>query len=128
MTKSLVNRLYLKQALYSFKMIEDKVLAEQLNMFNKLIVDLENINVKIDDEDQGLLLLCALPRTHAHFKETLLYGRKSLTFVEFQSALCSKDSSEWKEHKLLTVGEGLVVKGKFLRKDDKVDKKKWKSQ
>ena len=33
MTKSLVNRLYLKQALYSFKMIEDKVLAEQLDMF-----------------------------------------------------------------------------------------------
>ena len=52
MTKSLVNRLYLKQALYSFKMIEDKVLAEQLDMFNKLILDLENIDVKIDDEDQ----------------------------------------------------------------------------
>lgn len=28
MTKSLVNRLYLKQALYAFKMSEDKVLAE----------------------------------------------------------------------------------------------------
>ena len=51
MTKSLVNRLYLKQALYSFKMIEDKVLAEKLDMFNKLILDLENIDVKIDDED-----------------------------------------------------------------------------
>lgn len=42
MTKSLVNRIYLKHALYSFKMIEDKVLAEQLDMFNKLILDLEN--------------------------------------------------------------------------------------
>lgn len=67
-TKSLVNRLYLKQALYSFKMIEDKVLAEQLDMFNKLILDLENIDVKIGEEDQALLLLCALPRSHAHFK------------------------------------------------------------
>lgn len=28
MTKSLVNRLYLNQALYSFKMTEDKVLTE----------------------------------------------------------------------------------------------------
>src|SRR3954468_16946000 len=68
MTNSLVNRLYLKQALYSFKMIENKVLAEQLDMFNKLILDLENIDVKIDDEDQALLLLCSLPRSHAHFK------------------------------------------------------------
>ena len=56
-------------------MSEDKVLAEQLDMFNKLILDLENIDVKIDDEDQALLLLCVLPRSDAHFKETLLYGR-----------------------------------------------------
>lgn len=80
MTKSSVNRLCLKQALYSFKMNEDKVLVEQLDMFNKLILDLENIEVKIDDEDQVLLLLCALSRYHAHFKEILLYGRKPLTF------------------------------------------------
>lgn len=57
MTKSFVNRLYLKQALYSFKVSEDKVLAEKLDIFNKLILDLENIEVKTDDEDQALLLL-----------------------------------------------------------------------
>lgn len=39
MTKSLVNRLYLKQTLYSFKMSEDKVLDEQLDIFNKLIIN-----------------------------------------------------------------------------------------
>src|SRR3954467_13461592 len=33
MTKSLVNRLYVKQALYSFKMVQDTVLAELLDMF-----------------------------------------------------------------------------------------------
>jgi len=35
MTESMVNRLYLKQALYSFKMSNDKVVSEQLNEFNK---------------------------------------------------------------------------------------------
>lgn len=60
MTKSLVNRLYM----YSFKMSEDKILTEQLDMFNKMILDLENIDVSIDDEAQSLLLLCALPRSH----------------------------------------------------------------
>src|SRR3954468_19495844 len=99
MTKLLLNLLYLKQALYSFKMIEDKVLAEQLGMFNKLILDLENIDAKIDDEDPALLLLCSLPRSHAHFKETLLYGRESLIFEEVQSTLYSKDPNERKEHK-----------------------------
>lgn len=47
--KSLVNCLYLKQALYSFKMNEDKVLDEKLDTFNKLIRDLENIEVNIND-------------------------------------------------------------------------------
>ena len=49
-------------------------------MFNKLVLDLENIYLKIDDEDQALLLLCALPRSHAQFKEVHLYGIESLTF------------------------------------------------
>lgn len=49
-TKSLVNRLYLKQALYSFKTNEEKSLIEQLLMFNKLILNLENIDVSIEDE------------------------------------------------------------------------------
>lgn len=81
MTKSLVNRLYLKQALFSFKMTEDKSLIEQLEMFNKLIIDLENIDVNIDDEDQVVMLLSSLAKSYTHFKETLIYGRESLAFL-----------------------------------------------
>lgn len=58
MTKSLFNRVYLKQALYSFNMCEDKFLAKQLDLFNKLILDLGKIEVKTDGTDQALLLLC----------------------------------------------------------------------
>ena len=68
MTMSLVNRLYLKQVLYSLKMNIGKAASEQLNKFNILILDLENIDVQIDDEDQTLLLLCALTKVHDHFK------------------------------------------------------------
>lgn len=75
MKKYLVNCIYLKQSLYSFKISEDKVLIDQLDMFNKLILNLENIEIKIDDEDHMFLLLCDLPKSHTRFKETLLYGR-----------------------------------------------------
>lgn len=51
MTKSLVNRLYLKQVLYSSKIEEEKPMDEQMDEFNKLILDLENIDVSIEDED-----------------------------------------------------------------------------
>lgn len=82
MTKSLVNRLYLNQALCSFKMNEDKSLIEQLYMFNKLILDLKNIDVNIDYKDQTLLMLCALSKSHTHFKENMLYRREFLSFEE----------------------------------------------
>ena len=82
MTKSLVNCFYLKQSLYSFKMLEDKLIGDQLDKFNKLVLDLENIDVTIDDEDQALLLLCSLPKSCAHFKDTLLFGRDSVSLEE----------------------------------------------
>lgn len=43
MTKSLANRLFLKQKLYTFKMPTGKELEDHLDGFNKVILDLENI-------------------------------------------------------------------------------------
>lgn len=83
----------------------------------------------IDDEDQSLLLLLSVfPRSHAHFKETLLQGRESLTFEEVQPTLHFKDLSESKEKKPSSVGEGLSIKGKFSKKYGKFEKKKGKIQ
>ena len=44
MTKSLVNRLYLRQTFYSFRMTESRTVQKQLDVFNKLIQNLENID------------------------------------------------------------------------------------
>jgi len=60
MTKSLAHRQFLKQQLYSFKMVESNTVTEQLTEFNKMLDDLENIEVKLEDEDKAILLLCAL--------------------------------------------------------------------
>ena len=51
MTKSLDHRQFLKQQLYSFKMVETKSIMEQLTKFNKMLDDLENI------EDAGALVV-----------------------------------------------------------------------
>lgn len=91
MTKSLVNHLYLKQCFYSFKMQEDRFVGEQLDVFNKLILDLENIGVTINNKDQALLLLCSLPKSYSHFKETLLFGRNFVSLDEVQVALNSNE-------------------------------------
>ncbi|GJR89434.1 retrovirus-related pol polyprotein from transposon TNT 1-94 [Tanacetum coccineum] len=53
--KSLANKLYLKKKLFTFYMHSGKKLCEHIDEFNKLIGDLANIDVDIDDEDQDHL-------------------------------------------------------------------------
>lgn len=115
-------------SLVQFQMTEDKSLIEQVDMFNKLILDLENIDVNIDDEDQAVMLPSSLPKSYTHFKETLIYGRESLTFEEVQDAINAKDLNERKEKKSSLIGKGLSMKGKPSEKDHKNDKKKGKLQ
>jgi len=59
MTKSLAHRQFLKQQLYSFKMVESKAIMEQLTEFNKIIGDLENIEVHLEDAG-ALMVWCCL--------------------------------------------------------------------
>ena len=57
MTKSLTNRLYLKQRLYTLRMTEGTPIQNHLDEFNKVIMDLKSMDNKIDDEDRTLILL-----------------------------------------------------------------------
>ncbi|KAL5152122.1 Retrovirus-related Pol polyprotein from transposon TNT 1-94 [Glycine soja] len=85
-------------------------------------------DVTIDDEDQALLLLCALPKSFSHFKETLLCERESLSLVEVQSALNSKVLNERNKQKVSVSGEDLIVRGKRTKRDNHLEKKKSKPQ
>jgi len=58
MTKLLApHRQLLKQQLCPFKMVEPKSNTEQLTKFNKILDDLANIEVNMENEDKALLLL-----------------------------------------------------------------------
>jgi len=92
MTKSLANMLYLKQKLYTLKMTIGKLLEDHLDDFNKIILDLENIEITLEDEDQTLLLLRSLPNEFDNLSNTLIYGRDTLSLEEVQAALFTKES------------------------------------
>nr|GEV42924.1 retrovirus-related Pol polyprotein from transposon TNT 1-94 [Tanacetum cinerariifolium] len=70
MTKSLANKLYLKKKLFTIYMHSCKKLSEHIDEFNKLIGDLANIDVDIDDEYQALMLLTSLPSSYDNFEES----------------------------------------------------------
>ncbi|GKA77551.1 hypothetical protein Tco_0784012 [Tanacetum coccineum] len=61
MIKSLTNKLLLKQHLFSLRMKEGSSLKEHLDALNSILMDLKNVEVKIEDEDAALVLFVSLP-------------------------------------------------------------------
>ncbi|GJW75668.1 hypothetical protein Tco_0135038 [Tanacetum coccineum] len=61
MTKSLTNKLLLKQRLFSLRMKEGSALKDHLDALNSILMDLKNVEVKIDDEDPSYSSLVSLP-------------------------------------------------------------------
>jgi len=93
-----------------YRMAESKPIMEQLTEFNKIIDDLANIDVNLEDEDKALHLLCALPRSFENFKDTMLYGKEgTITLEEVQAVLRTKELTKFKELKVDDSGEGLNV-------------------
>uniref|UniRef100_A0A2N9J203 Integrase catalytic domain-containing protein n=1 Tax=Fagus sylvatica TaxID=28930 RepID=A0A2N9J203_FAGSY len=123
MSKSLMNKLHLKQKLYGLKMTEGVDLRQHINTFKQIISDMLRIDIKFEDEDKAMMLLTSLPASYEHLVTTLLYGKETLELEEVSGALLDhyqrkhKDSAE-------SSGEGLVVKGyqDRGRKKDKDEK------
>uniref|UniRef100_A0A803PDC4 Integrase catalytic domain-containing protein n=1 Tax=Cannabis sativa TaxID=3483 RepID=A0A803PDC4_CANSA len=105
------------KTLYSFKMMEDKSVGEQIDDFSKLILDLKNIDVTIEDDDQALLLLSSLLKSFAQFKDTMLYGRESITLNYVQLALNSKELNQRSESKNSGSGDGLYTRGRSEKRE-----------
>jgi len=61
----------------------------QLADFDNILDDLENINVKMKDEDNALLLLNALPKMCERFKDILLFTNR--TTITLEEVCLNKD-------------------------------------
>ncbi|GKC66055.1 retrovirus-related pol polyprotein from transposon TNT 1-94 [Tanacetum coccineum] len=127
MTKSLANKLYLKKKLYTFYMTAGRKISEHIDEFNKIVLDLENIEVKFEDEDLALLLLTSLSASYEHFVDTLRYGREALTFKDLMATLNSKEIKERSKAKG-DDGKGLYVRGRTDHKDSRQSRGKSRSK
>ena len=60
-SKSLVNKLFLRNKLYHLRMEDGDFVKKHLNVFNTLVNQLVSVNITIVYEDKCITLLCSLP-------------------------------------------------------------------
>ncbi|GKA32116.1 retrovirus-related pol polyprotein from transposon TNT 1-94, partial [Tanacetum coccineum] len=82
--KSLTNKLLLKQRLFSLRMKEGSALKDHLDSLNSILMDLKNVEVKIDDEDAALILLVSLPPSFENFVNSFVVGKDTITLEDLR--------------------------------------------
>ena len=71
--------LQLKRRLYRFQLKKVFSIDEHMNNYTKLLTDLVNVDVKIEEENKVLILLNYLPgKKYETFTLTLINGRQTL--------------------------------------------------
>eukprot|EP00253_Pinus_taeda_P008927 PITA_08927 len=112
MTKSLTNRILLKRQLYSLRMKEGTSIADHLNAFNTLLVQLQSIEVKIPFEDKAITLLCSLPESWDHFVTSIsLYSSETIEFDDVVASLLSEETRR-RSHSETSTSEAMMVRGR----------------
>lgn len=84
-----------------------------MDEFSKILDDLENIEIKLEEEDKALILLNSLPRSYENFRDAMLYGREqSISLEEVQSAIQSKELQKKMIPDSQSQGESLITRGR----------------
>ena len=103
-------------------MKEGTPIKDHLDELNKILMNLKSIDVRIDEEDQALILLCSLSPSFKNFVNSMLYGRDTLSLEDVKSILHSKELRQ----KVSVVGsedqaEGLFIRGRQRRVEENLE-------
>ena len=94
-------------------------MQDHMDSFNKLCLDLENINIRYEGEDKTLILLHFLPKSYETFVDILKHGRDKLTLDDEIGALNSKDLQHKVESQKSAI-EALAVNSRTEKRDPRL--------
>ncbi|KAL8151855.1 LOW QUALITY PROTEIN: hypothetical protein V2J09_021663, partial [Rumex salicifolius] len=80
--------------LYGLKMSESSDLVHHVNTFNQIIGDLGCVGVKVDDEDQAMILLYLLIPAYETLLTALTCGKETISLETVSSALLSHNEQQ----------------------------------
>jgi len=89
--KTICNDLLLKRKFFGLRMREGMSLEEHLDELNYILMELSNIDVKMEDEDLTMILLASLPPYYENFVSSLSVGKDSITLEKVHSSLYSRE-------------------------------------
>ncbi|KAL2498694.1 Uncharacterized protein Adt_24244 [Abeliophyllum distichum] len=118
MIKTLPNKVYLLEKLFSFKMDPSKDLDVNLDDFNKLVQNLSNVDKKFDDEDLFVILLNSLPDHFKDVKNVIKYGRDDLSITLIVDALRSRELEFKQDVRSSNKEENLFVRRRSEKRDN----------
>ena len=131
LTKSIESRLQLKSKLYGFRMKKGCSVNEHLNCYTKLLTDLVNVDVEIDEEDKAIILLNSLlVEEYETFILTFINDSQSLNYHEVSFALVNYETrrKERQSSQASTSAEALAVRGRGSYRKGKGDRGRSKSR
>ncbi|GKC14004.1 retrovirus-related pol polyprotein from transposon TNT 1-94 [Tanacetum coccineum] len=108
MTKLLTNKLF-KTTFVFTSMKEGSTLNDHLDALNSILMDLKNVEVKIDDEDAALILLVSLPPSFENFVNSFIVGKYTITLEDVRSSLHSRELYHQASRTLKSEPVGLSV-------------------
>jgi hypothetical protein len=86
-SKSLVNKLFLRNKVYNLRMRDGDSVEENFNTFNTVVSHSISIEIKISDDDKCISLLCSLPDLWDSFVVAIGINAIALKFDEVVSSL-----------------------------------------
>jgi len=90
--KILVNQLILNQHFFVLRMHDGIPIKPHITKFTSIINELNKVEIKIDDKDKALLLLCSLPSSYKSFMKAIIYESKlTIKVIEVKEHLLNKD-------------------------------------
>ena len=102
------------------RMKEGTKIVDHLNVFNTLIFQLSSMDVKIDDEDKAINLICTLPKSWGQFVSSIsLSTTHTLEFDNVVGALLYEELRNKSSLAKTSSPEALVVRGRSKEKGEK---------
>jgi len=129
LTKSIESRLLLKRRLYRFQLKKEISIAEHMNNYTKLLTNLVNVDVDIEEEDKALILLNFLPhKEYETFILTFINGKQSLNYNDVSTALVNYEvrRNDKQSSSNGTSTEALMVRGRGSNRKGKGERKRSK--